>query len=726
MLGTSIPKKIIKALYDYTAQGPGELSFKTGDFLYVVGGEDDPEWFEAFDPPTNAKGMVPVSYFDVVNRGAPSTVPLPKGEHVPEGQHGHQHSTSTGSTPTSRSSQGRSQLYGVVLYDFVAERQDELQASAGESIIIIAQSTDEWFVAKPIGRLGGPGLIPVSFIEIRDLATNQPVENVDEAIKKAGVPQVEEWKRQAAEYKASSIPLGKLDDGRSSGGYDSVYGGDRSRVSNSHTSKTNSAYSHRNSTQVFVRSASVDRYAFDGGRYWYLVVAELSNGRYRNLCRYYQDFYDFQIRLLDEFPDEAGRTGRQRILPFMPGPLTYVNDSISSQRRANLDEYVRTLISMPPYISRSPIVQQLFALRTGDIETPHLTNTMPQPQYREERHSQSHNDAPQRMSRTQISQQQLQQGHQANRSTDSTDFGAAAGVAAGAGAAGAAIGAGAAAAASAAGGSVGNDPNSLHTHSASASTSSQQGRSPSPRSQVNRNSRDSATQTYGRLSHRFSNNQASQHHQRPSHDSHVSSHRSQYQSYTSESSFGQSHVSSMVSGVDSPTLDSQAFPPHYDNSANANTPTDFGSAEADNTISDVPDGERSSINGDDQSSLTVPPGLVQSSHARQHSQSTVTASHSNGGIASSHQSKPSDASLKDGSSFIKVKVFHEDDLIAIRIPTNATFDVVSSRICQRLGVENVVLMFKDEAAGGQLDEISNDEEFRMALGDKNKLVLYAQ
>lgn len=182
----------------------------------------------------------------------------------------------------------------------------------------------------------------------------------------------------------------------------------------------------------------------------------------------------------------------------------------------------------------------------------------------------------------------------------------------------------------------------------------------------------------------------------------------------------------MVSGVDSPTLDSQAFPPHYDNSANANTPTDFGSAEADNTISDVPDGERSSINGDDQSSLTVPPGLVQSSHARQHSQSTVTASHSNGGIASSHQSKPSDASLKDGSSFIKVKVFHEDDLIAIRIPTNATFDVVSSRICQRLGVENVVLMFKDEAAGGQLDEISNDEEFRMALGDKNKLVLYAQ
>jgi hypothetical protein len=29
----------------------------------------------------------------------------------------------------------------------------------------------EWFIAKPITRLGGPGLIPVSFIEIRDMTT---------------------------------------------------------------------------------------------------------------------------------------------------------------------------------------------------------------------------------------------------------------------------------------------------------------------------------------------------------------------------------------------------------------------------------------------------------------------------------------------------------------------------------------------------------------------------
>lgn len=102
-------------------------------------------------------------------------------------------------------------VYGVVIYDFKAERPDELEAKEGEAIIVIAQSNPEWFVAKPITRLGGPGLIPVSFIEIRDMTTGQAVANPYEAVQRAGVPKVEEWKKMAAEYKNGSIPLGKLD-----------------------------------------------------------------------------------------------------------------------------------------------------------------------------------------------------------------------------------------------------------------------------------------------------------------------------------------------------------------------------------------------------------------------------------------------------------------------------------------------------------------------------------
>lgn len=102
-------------------------------------------------------------------------------------------------------------IHGMVLYDFIPERQDELEAKAGEPIIVVAQSNDEWFVAKPIMRLGGPGLIPVSFIEILDMATGKPYENTLDAAQKAGILKVEEWKKRATEYKNSSIPLGRLD-----------------------------------------------------------------------------------------------------------------------------------------------------------------------------------------------------------------------------------------------------------------------------------------------------------------------------------------------------------------------------------------------------------------------------------------------------------------------------------------------------------------------------------
>lgn len=109
-------------------------------------------------------------------------------------------------------------VYGIVQYDFKAERPDELEARAGEAIIVIALSNPEWFVAKPIGRLGGPGLIPVSFLELKDMQSGQPVTDPLEAVRRAGVPKVEEWKKMTAEYKNSSINLGKIDSAGSAGG----------------------------------------------------------------------------------------------------------------------------------------------------------------------------------------------------------------------------------------------------------------------------------------------------------------------------------------------------------------------------------------------------------------------------------------------------------------------------------------------------------------------------
>jgi len=103
-------------------------------------------------------------------------------------------------------------FYAVVLHDFISERPDELDAKAGDSISVVAQSNREWFVAKSIGRLGKPGLIPVSFVEVRDPTTGKPIPDVDSLMDSGTLPRVEDWKKQMLSYKANSIALGVLDD----------------------------------------------------------------------------------------------------------------------------------------------------------------------------------------------------------------------------------------------------------------------------------------------------------------------------------------------------------------------------------------------------------------------------------------------------------------------------------------------------------------------------------
>ncbi|GBB97852.1 hypothetical protein RclHR1_03090010 [Rhizophagus clarus] len=393
------PKKVIKALYDYEAIGPKELSFSKGDFFHVVGNENDPEWYEACNPATNKQGLVPVSYFQVLEKGGRmSGTPLLDSSY--------NFGVTGGNKPQP--------LYGIVLYDFVAERPDELDAKAGEPIIVIAQSNHEWFVAKPIGRLGGPGLIPVSFIEIRDHSTGRAIENVQELMDKSVVPKVEEWKKMTQDYQENSISLGRLDFSRdvklapigmdpinlTPATFDNSPNNTSSPQTNfdfNNNNDINDNYNESNNSDYYygqvngndnnrnsdasdilpvnegsindIISASVESFHYKDDKYWFVVRVEMATGRFRFLYRLYEDFYEFQIALLNKFREEAGRTGKQRILPFMPGPLSYVNDMITSQRRADLDVYVKELLTLPEYILTDPLMNELFGLKGDDVET---------------------------------------------------------------------------------------------------------------------------------------------------------------------------------------------------------------------------------------------------------------------------------------------------------------------------------------------------------------------
>lgn len=243
--GTSRPTEIvIRALKSYSAQKALELSFNTGDFLQVVGeawAPDGSGWFEAKHPYTGAQGYVPISLFQIFSSGGYQPTPPPPQVQKSAYKHAHTRGPPASAAPFYHEpKQTRSQhqshaslsipqqprtsspkktpmapqpLYGVVRYDFVPEKSDELQARKGEAIVLIAHSHHDWFVAKPIGRLGGPGLIPVNYVEVKDLATGKGLraDAVRKLIENDILPGVNEWKRATAAYRGNSIPLGRFE-----------------------------------------------------------------------------------------------------------------------------------------------------------------------------------------------------------------------------------------------------------------------------------------------------------------------------------------------------------------------------------------------------------------------------------------------------------------------------------------------------------------------------------
>ncbi|KAI7932981.1 hypothetical protein MJO28_017887, partial [Puccinia striiformis f. sp. tritici] len=490
------PTMVIKAITPYKSNRIVELSFQKGDFFHVVGERDDHEgsWFEASNPATGARGIVPKHCFELFGRKAtelPATTPtasaFPPRSSAPGFPTDNKPSspllvrTPLSAEPfRSNSINLKTQpLYGIVQHDFVAERPDELDAKRGEPIIVIAQSNHEWFVAKPIGRLGGPGLIPVSFVEVQDVNTGQPLapNQVQDLIKSSVVPAVEEWKKATAAYKGNSIPLGKFDFAASSptapsghqtraslstksgglhahpipsrsatishtrqqpaSGYDPYSargpqhdswhagggGGNPSGFDHSRQSSGNNmpwtapSSSYQNSSRQsasqqeqgpyyhdepfsetggpegdgyatvdelrerygVVVHASVESFHFEQGHYWFHLRAHFSriteDGQDEQttvlvLYRLYEDFYDFQAALIENFPDQEAdiHGGIPPNLPRMPGPTDNVDELVCAQRVEDLSTYLHELCELPLYIRESELVYEFLGPREGDVE----------------------------------------------------------------------------------------------------------------------------------------------------------------------------------------------------------------------------------------------------------------------------------------------------------------------------------------------------------------------
>lgn len=295
--------------------------------------------------------------------------------------------------PPAFPSQKSQVFYAIVQHDFEAERQDELDAKRGDAITVVAQSNREWFVAKPIGRLGKPGLIPVAFVEIHDPSTGKPITDVEGLMDRGELPKVEDWKKQMLNYKQNSIPLGVLDTTNKAPVANSPYmpPAPSPAVNPSGYRPFSTSDPDPASLPPFdllpeglLLSADVVSFHYEMDEYWFRIDAlyqpyqqpgdtQLPPAKQLILFRVYNDFYDFQVSLLDAFPQEGGRDPpHPRILPFMPGPAETVDDALTATRRAELDTYIHDLSDLAScgarYILEHPIVREFLSLKPGDVE----------------------------------------------------------------------------------------------------------------------------------------------------------------------------------------------------------------------------------------------------------------------------------------------------------------------------------------------------------------------
>ncbi|EGF76758.1 hypothetical protein BATDEDRAFT_33799 [Batrachochytrium dendrobatidis JAM81] len=95
----------------------------------------------------------------------------------------------------------------------------------------------------------------------------------------------------------------------------------------------------------------------------------------------FDSFFDLHLQLVGHFPEAAGiTTGAEiirassstggvvsgskpdapRILPQLPGQMMFVSEAVATGRIPQLQNYLDVLLSLPPKISRSPVVLKFF------------------------------------------------------------------------------------------------------------------------------------------------------------------------------------------------------------------------------------------------------------------------------------------------------------------------------------------------------------------------------
>ncbi|XP_040274666.1 sorbin and SH3 domain-containing protein 2 isoform X1 [Bufo bufo] len=152
-------KEAARAVYDFKAQTPKELSFKKGDTVYILR-KIDKNWYEGEHH--GRVGILPISYVERINPNEKSQpVRPPPPAHVREiGE-------------------------AIAKYNFTADTNVELTLRKGEKVTLLKKVDPNWYEGKIPGT-NRQGIFPVSYVEtMRKSPSKSPGESPERSLHKS-------------------------------------------------------------------------------------------------------------------------------------------------------------------------------------------------------------------------------------------------------------------------------------------------------------------------------------------------------------------------------------------------------------------------------------------------------------------------------------------------------------------------------------------------------------
>ena len=229
----------------------------------------------------------------------------------------------------------------VTKYDFVAEGENEISVNKGDLVKLIDRLGNGWVLVKYIDRVQPPGLIPASYV---DIAVNDQTNPITLTWLQKDDDDSEQQPTSQAHIDNIIDELNYLD---------------------LQFNKVESKFVTINNRPYPIQ-ASISNFLLFNGRIWYRLDIEYSNKSKSYICRYYQDFYNLHIKLLDLYEilskiearnsvansgGGGGSRGDTIKLPKLPEPIpTQNNDDENKEismllKRCNeLNIYINKLI----------------------------------------------------------------------------------------------------------------------------------------------------------------------------------------------------------------------------------------------------------------------------------------------------------------------------------------------------------------------------------------------